>query len=85
MFNLSFTSNLTISPALKLNLKNLSLEIKELLTKAEFVNGDGTVETWESPWKGKEAELEELLDRDFENIKNQLLGETINENKTTVN
>jgi hypothetical protein len=59
--------------------------IKELLTKAEFVNGDGTVETWESPWKGKEEELHQLLERDFENIKNQLLGEVVNENTNIVN
>lgn len=53
--------------------------IKELLTKAEFVNGDGTVEKWDSPWKGKEQELEELLEKDFENIKAQLLGESKHE------
>ena len=53
--------------------------IKELLTKAEFVNSDGTVEKWDSPWKGKEQELEELLERDFQKVKAQLLGEPINE------
>jgi hypothetical protein len=53
--------------------------IKELLTKAEFVNSDGTVEKWDSPWKGREQELEELLERDFQKVKAQLLGETINE------
>lgn len=53
--------------------------IKELLTKAEFVNSDGTVEKWDSPWKGKEQELEELLERDFQKVKSQLLGEPINE------
>ncbi len=53
--------------------------IKELLTKAEFVNSDGTVEKWDSPWKGKEDELEELLERDFQKVKAQLLGEPINE------
>jgi len=53
--------------------------IKELLTKAEFVNSDGTVEKWDSPWKGREQELEELLERDFQKVKAQLLGEPINE------
>jgi hypothetical protein len=53
--------------------------IKELLTKAEFVNSDGTVEKWDSPWKGKEQELEELLEKDFQKVKYQLLGEPINE------
>lgn len=53
--------------------------IKELLTKAEFVNSDGTVEKWDTPWKGKEEELEELLERDFQKVKAQLLGEPINE------
>jgi|694.fasta_scaffold105871_2 hypothetical protein len=53
--------------------------IKELLTKAEFVNSDGTVEKWDSPWKGKEQELEELLEKDFQKVKSQLLGEPINE------
>ena len=53
--------------------------IKELLTKAEFVNSDGTIEKWDTPWKGKEEELEELLERDFQKVKAQLLGETINE------
>jgi hypothetical protein len=53
--------------------------IKDLLTKAEFVNSDGTVEKWDSPWKGKEQELEELLERDFQKVKAQLLGEPINE------
>jgi hypothetical protein len=54
--------------------------IKQLLTKAEFVNSDGTVEKWDSPWKGKEAELEELLEKDFRKMKAQLLGEPIDEN-----
>jgi len=54
--------------------------IKELLTKAEFVNSDGTVEKWDSPWKGKEEELEELLEKDFQRMKAQLLGEPIDEN-----
>jgi hypothetical protein len=51
------------------------IAIKELLTKAEFVNGDGTVEKWESPWAGKEEDLDEILEKDFQNIKAQLLGE----------
>jgi len=59
--------------------KSEIVAIKELLTKAEFVNGDGTVEKWESPWAGKEDELEKLLEQDFENIKQQLLGDTQNE------
>ena len=54
--------------------------IKELLTKAEFVNGDGTVEKWDSPWIGKEKELDEILEKDFQNIKAQLLGEYENTN-----
>ena len=54
--------------------------IKELLTKAEFVNGDGTVEKWDSPWIGKEEELDEILEKDFQNIKAQLLGEYENTN-----
>jgi hypothetical protein len=54
--------------------------IKTLLTKAEFVNSDGTVEKWDSPWKDKEQELDELLEKDFQQVKAQLLGEPIDEN-----
>jgi hypothetical protein len=53
--------------------------IKALLTKAEFVNGDGTVEKWESPWLGKEDELNNILETNFENLKKYLLGEVENE------
>jgi hypothetical protein len=53
--------------------------IKELLLKAEYVNSDGTIEKWDSPWKGKEEELNELLENDYQKIKAQLLGEQINE------
>jgi hypothetical protein len=53
--------------------------IKSLLTKAEFVNGDGTVEKWESPWLGKEDELNDILETNFENLKKYLLGEIENE------
>jgi len=54
--------------------------IKQLLTKAEFINADGTVEKWDSPWKGREQELNELLEKDFQNTKSYLLGEPIDEN-----
>ena len=53
--------------------------IKDLLLKAEYVNADGTIEKWESPWAGKEEELNELLENDFQKMKAQLLGETIDE------
>lgn len=53
--------------------------IKDLLLKAEYVNADGTIEKWESPWAGKEDELNELLENDFQKMKAQLLGEPIDE------
>jgi hypothetical protein len=53
--------------------------IKDLLLKAEYVNADGTIEKWESPWAGKEEELNELLENDFQKMKAQLLGEPIDE------
>ena len=53
--------------------------IQEMLTKAEFVNSDGTIEKWETPWQGREEELSKLMEEDFQRMSAQLLGEEQNE------
>lgn len=55
----------------------------DIMTKAEYVNSDGTIEKWETPWAGKQDELRKLLEDDFSKLEKQLLEEYNDNNSAT--